>query len=161
MKPLALCPHHCSLYVDDTEAHQVCSLCWEPETRRRIQRLVFPAAVVQHLRARGRLADRLPPHSPACPAQTDHRPLEILYPQRNARLRLARDFGGQAQQVVLRAAHADRDRTVYWYLDRHFLGATTNRHTRPAALDKGWHVLEIVDGRGHRDRTRFYASTSY
>ncbi len=117
--------------------------------------------MVAHLRKRGRLTPELPPHTPGCPAITEAGPLAILYPQRNARLHLARDFGDQAQQVVLRAAHADRARTVYWYLDSHYLGATTKLHTRPATLDKGWHVLEILDGRGHRDRSRFYASRSY
>ena len=123
--------------------------------------LISPGAcylTLNVLRQRGQLL-QTPPHRPSCRARAEDQPLKILYPQSNARLRLARDFGAAAQQVILRAAHTDKDRILYWYLDHDFLGTTTDRHTRPAALDKGWHTLEIVDGNGNRDRTRFYASS--
>ncbi len=160
MPPLPLCPYHRSLYVNAEETQQVCSLCWETGAYQRVQRLVFPADIVQQLRRRGQLW-QLPPHRPSCRARTEDQPLKILYPQSNARLRLARDFGGRAQQVVLRAAHSDKSRILYWYLDHDFLGTTTDQHTRPAQLEKGWHTLEIVDGNGNRARTRFYASNTY
>ena len=104
----------------------------------------------------GRLGDRLPPHNPACPVQGDDRPLQIVYPRENARLWLPRDLDGTRQQLILRAAHRDADRALFWYLDYRFIGRSRDRHTRTAILDKGWHTLEVVDPAGHRDRARFY-----
>ena len=88
--------------------------------------------------------------------QNEVQPITILYPRYNARLWLPRDFGGRLQEIVLRVAHRDGTRQLFWYLDDRFLGTTQDRHMRSAPMDQGWHILEVVDETGHRDRTRFY-----
>ncbi|RMH99945.1 MAG: penicillin-binding protein 1C, partial [Calditrichaeota bacterium] len=155
MKPLRLCPFHKRLYVTTDEQYQVCSLCWTPGRYKGVQRLVYPPDVAQHLRRRGVPVDAAPPHRPDCPAQTEPAALQILYPPENARLWVPRDFGGRRQRVAFRVAHRQRERTVYWYLDHHYLGATRDIHEKAVELTRGWHTLEVVDEIGYRDRRRF------
>ena len=83
------------------------------------------------------------------------RPLKVLYPTPGARLQTGRDFDGKRQKIVLSAAHRDRDRALFWYVDRRFLGRTVNRHRMAVSLEPGGHALEIVDAHGFRDRARF------
>lgn len=154
MKPLPLCPYHRTIQVNGNETYQVCSRCWEADDHHPVNRLLFPAEVAQHMQ--GRFGDRLPPHNPACPVQGDDHPLQIVYPRQNARLWLPRDLDGARQQLVMRAAHRDANRALFWYLDDRFIGRSQDRHTRAAAVDRGWHILEVVDPAGHRDRARFY-----
>jgi len=147
-KPLRLCPFHERIYISDDETHQVCSLCWETGHYKPMQLLFYPPDVVQYLRARGQLINDIPPHNPACPAQTERLALQILYPQEDARLWVPRDFGGTLQKVTMRVAHRENQRVIFWYLDNHYLGNTINRHEKAVDLTKGWHVLEVVDETG-------------
>lgn len=162
MKPLRLCPYHQRIFVSDDEKYQVCSLCWEPGHYHDRERLIYPPEVAQYLRGRGQILGELPPHKPDCPGQLSQGPggrltLQIVYPQEDARLWVPRDFGGELQKVILRAAHRENRRMIYWYLDNRYLGSTINRHEQAVELARGWHVLEVVDESGFRDRKRFYA----
>lgn len=162
MKPLRLCPYHQRIFVSEDEKYQVCSLCWEPGHYHGRERLVYPPEVAQYLRERGQIVGDLPPHKPDCPGQVSQGAggqlaLQIVYPQEDARLWVPRDFGGELQKVILRAAHRENQRMIYWYLDDRYLGSTVNRHEKAVELARGWHVLEVVDETGFRDRKRFYA----
>ena len=157
MKPLRICPYHHHIYVNKNETYQVCSLCWEQGHH--IKRLLeYPPDIVQLLRERGHLVSVIPKHKPGCPSQSNTSPLQILYPQQHAFLWIPRDFSGDWQKLTMRVAHRDMDRTLYWYLDDHYLGSTVDKHTKAAELTRGWHELEVVDEAGNRDRTTFYVN---
>jgi penicillin-binding protein 1C len=157
MKPLEICPYHQSIYVNEEQTHQVCSLCWQPGHYKRISVLVYPPDVVQYLRGRGQVISAIPVHNPECPAQAESLPLQILYPQQDSKLWIPRDFDGNLQKVTMRVAHRERNRILYWYLNDHYLGSSSDQHLKAVALTKGWHVLEVVDELGNRDRKAFYA----
>ncbi len=156
---LRICPYHQVITVNADSTQRVCSLCWQSGEYRRVARLVYPPDVVHHLRQRGQSAGDLPPHRADCAAQADHAPVHIVYPTRNARLYLPRDFDGTVQNVVLRVTHRDKNRTLYWYLNHRYLGKTNTRHVKSIALPTGQHTLEVIDEIGHRDQTRFYVSS--
>ncbi len=156
MKPLRLCPFHHKIFVSGDKKHQVCSLCWESGHYHAESQLIYPPDVAQYLRQRGQIPGSIPPHKTDCPARATSQPLQIIYPQQNARLWVPRDFGGSLQKVTMRVAHRDSRRQLFWYLDDHYLGITENRHEKAVGLSKGWHTLEVIDGVGYRDRKRFY-----
>ena len=156
MAPLRVCPYHRHIFVTLDGAHQVCSLCWQPGGYTRVSRLVYPADVTQYLRERGQTVGGMPPHSPGCPAQQGGQMVQILYPQENAHLWVPRDFDGNRQQVALRAAHQEHRRVLFWYLDHRFIGSSQGRHIKAADVGGGWHVLDVVDELGNRDRRRFH-----
>ena len=56
---------------------------------------------------------------------------------------------------MLRAAHNDRERALFWYVNRRFLGRTVDRHRLAVDLESGLYALEVVDGHGFRDRVGF------
>ena len=149
------CPYHRGIVLNKAGTRQVCSLCWKPDDHRPARQTVYPPDVVQYLRERGQALEAPPPHKADCPAQLETRPLKVLYPTPGARLQTGRDFDGKRRKIVLRAAHRDRDRALFWYVDRRFLGRTVNRHRMAVSLEPGAHALEIVDAHGFRDRARF------
>ncbi len=155
-RPLRQCPYHQRIYVSTEREYAVCSLCWTPGQYRAQTVRMYPPDVVQYLRETGRLGAAPPRHNPDCPAQTGEPPLEIVYPTRNARLWLPRDFAGERQKLTARAAHRERQRTLYWYLNDRYLGSTVSRHELALDCPKGWNVLEVVDAVGYRARTRFF-----
>ena len=156
MKPLRLCPFHQKIFVSNTSGAEVCSYCWTPGDYAAKSLLMYPPDVVQYLRKHGHSIGSIPLHNPDCPAQSTFKPLEIIYPLNNARLWLPRDFHGEKQKISTRAAHRDGQRTIFWYLNDHYLGSTVSRHEMAISCTKGWNQLEIVDEIGYRDRKRFY-----
>ncbi len=155
-RPMVRCPYHRSIVLNEAGTHQVCSLCWKPGDYRLARQMVYPTDVVQYLRERGQVLHDPPPHKVDCPVQPEAKPLQVLYPTPEARLQVGRDFDGKQQPIVLRAAHSDRERALFWYVNRRFLGRTVNQHRLAVSLEPGTHALEIVDAHGFRDRTRFY-----
>jgi len=155
-KPLKICPYHKRVFVTNDEKYKVCSLCWETENHKPQSVLVYPPEAVQYLRERGQMISALPSHKPDCPSHTDNLALQIVYPQENSRLWVPRDFDGNLQKVTMRAAHREKDRTIFWYLDESYAGSSNKITTKALQLTKGWHVLEIIDEVGNRDKTRFY-----
>ncbi|MDE2810841.1 MAG: penicillin-binding protein 1C [Gemmatimonadota bacterium] len=155
-RPMPRCPYHRSIVLNGAGTHQVCSLCWKPDDHRLAQQMVYPTDVVQYLRERGQVLHDPPPHKADCPVQPEAKPLQVLYPTPEARLQVGRDFDGKQQPIVLRAAHSDRERALFWYVNHRFLGRTVNQHRLAVSLEPGAHALEIVDAHGFRDRTRFY-----
>ena len=155
-RPMARCPYHRSIVLNKAGTHQVCSLCWKPGDHRLARQMVYPTDVVQYLRERGQVLHDPPPHKADCPVQPEAKPLQVLYPTPEARLQVGRDFDGKQQPIVLRAAHSDRERALFWYVNHRFLGRTVNQHRLAVSLEPGAHALEIVDAHGFRDRTRFY-----
>ena len=155
-RPMDRCPYHRSIVLNTAGTHQVCSLCWQPGDHRLAQQTVYPTDVVQYLRERGQVLHDPPPHKADCPVQSEAKPLQVLYPTPEARLQVGRDFDGKQQPIVLRAAHSDQERALFWYVNRRFLGRTVNQHRLAVSLEPGAHALEIVDAHGFRDRTQFY-----
>ena len=155
-RPMGRCPYHRSIVLNRAGTHQVCSLCWQPGDHRLARQTVYPTDVVQYLRERGQVLHDPPPHKADCPVQPEAKPLQVLYPTPDARLQVGRDFDGERQKIVLRAAHSDRERALFWYVNRRFLGRTVNQHRLAVSLEPGAQSLEVVDAHGFRDRTRFY-----
>ena len=155
MRPMERCSYHRGIVLNGAGTRQVCSLCWEPGDHRPGRQAVYPADVVQYLRERGQALQAPRPHEEDCPAQLEARPLQVLYPRPGARLQAGRDFGGERQSIVLRAAHTDRERAMFWYANRRFLGRTVDRHRLAVSLEPGAYALEIVDAHGFRDRVGF------
>ncbi len=157
MKPMKVCPYHKKIHTTSDENSSVCSLCWGKSKHKETCCLVYPSDVVQFMRERGQVITDIPSHKAECPAQTEETlPMEIIYPQKWSRLWLPRDFDGSLQRVTLRAAHREKDRKIFWYLDDQYLGKTKDKHTKSIQLAKGWHSLEVVDEIGNRDKRTFH-----
>jgi len=155
---LRTCPFHRTITVTLDERHAVCSLCWTPGRYKTVRRLVYSPDITQYLRESGTPVSALPPHLPGCPGRNAPHPLQILYPVREAKLWIPRDFDGTLQHVTLRVAHRSERQTVYWYLDDVYLGQTRGSHKLPIKPTRGWHDLEVVDGDGRRARRRFFVA---
>ena len=76
-------------------------------------------------------------------------PVQFIYPQNGALLRMPRQLDGSIQGVVFRAAHHDSAETLWWHLDGSYIGETTLRHEMRLTPPAGKHTLTVVDGEGN------------
>lgn len=74
--------------------------------------------------------------------------IQFIYPQNGAVLVLPRQLSGAVEGIVFRVAHHRSDATLWWHLDRSYVGETTLRHEMLLAPAPGHHVLTVVDQDG-------------
>ncbi len=90
----------------------------------------------------------LPPFSEACSA-TNQKVLAFIYPLNHAKIIIPKDFDGQKERIVLEATHTNSTETLYWHLDKAFIGQTTYPHKLTIKpINKGKHQLMIMDTEG-------------
>lgn len=144
----AVCPFHKIVHLDATERWRVTSDCesvWRMKTK---SWFVLPP-VQEWFYCRSH-ADyqKLPPYRPGCHPQGEE-VMEMIYPQRNTRVFIPRDFGGEPQKVIFDAVHRSAATEVYWYVDDRFLGITRHIHQMELLLKEGRYQLTLMDGQGN------------
>jgi len=157
MKTMQLCPWHRSMFVDQNEKYEVCSLCWQEGKYHKVQKLVLPADINQYLRQQGQLIEKVPVHNPACTGEHADAVLEIIYPTENAHIWIPRDYDGKYQKITIRAAHRQIGSKIFWYLDDFYMGETKESHVKSLNLENGWHKLVLVDENGRKAEQKFYS----
>ncbi len=157
MKPLETCTYHQFKFFNSDESQQCCSRCWDNTGHVKKSVLVYPPDIAYYLREKGQFIEPLVSHNPLCPAYTAESALKIIYPNMEAKLFLPRDFDGITQAVVCKVGHANTGKTVYWYLDDHYLGSTIKEHKMGVVFKLGWNQLTVIDENGAKDTKKVFA----
>jgi penicillin-binding protein 1C len=74
--------------------------------------------------------------------------MEIIYPERGARLFVPVQLDGTHGQVGLEAAHREQDAVLYWSLDGEHIASTRGEHRIAVDLPQGRHELTLTDQYG-------------
>ncbi|MGI6149818.1 MAG: penicillin-binding protein 1C [Firmicutes bacterium] len=153
-KPLRYSPYERTLFVTLDEGMMVCSLCWNRQDLKTVQKVIYPLEVARYLGgAPGQYI--LPPHNPDCPALKAENPITVVYPQPSSLLFIPRGTDGEYQRVKLEALHANPGKRLFWYIDDAYLGQTQGSHHQLVSLENGWHRLYLVDEDGYTRNVSF------
>jgi len=159
MSPLKACEYHQFKYFSMDGNYQCCSQCWQNLGSVRKSVTCYPPDIAYYLREKGQFPEPVVAHYPNCPAYSSENSLKIIYPNMDAKLFLPRDFDGKTQAVLCKVGHVGTNKRVFWYLDGHFLGTTTESHTLGILFKEGWNQLKVVDENGAEDSRKVYAVT--
>jgi len=96
----------------------------------------------------------MPALSSDCTHGQGERTFRIIYPQNNSHIRLSPQSGTGHPAFIAEASALPRT-TLYWHLDRIFLGITREDHRFSIEAEDGWHVLTVEDAGGTRKILRF------
>lgn len=147
---LQLCPWHKTIFTTADGRWRVNADSWQEGEAKSLQVLLYPAEVVQFLRLSGQPVPAVPPWKPGTVSGTGQG-LALLQPSAGAQILLPVDLDGRRQPLALKAAHADPQALLFWYLDGQYLGQTSGRHSLviPAPAP-GRHSWLVVDSAGTR-----------
>lgn len=81
--------------------------------------------------------------------------IEIIYPTWDSELALPRGNDGSRQKVILSCVHSDPNATIFWHLDNEYIGSTNGAHNMAVEIEKGEHILIVVDESGKKNKVRF------
>lgn len=141
------CPYHHVVLLDSTGQYRADSRCHPVSRLRRDTLLVLPPLAEAYYRRRQSGYRLMPPYAPGC-RETQSAAMALLYPKAGARLLIPIDLAGQPSDIVCRASHRRPDATIYWHLDKTYLGSTNEQHKMPIRPTPGSHMLTLFDEMG-------------
>jgi len=143
------CPYHQLVHLDQTAHYRVNSSC-EP-VNNIITKSWFILPPVMEWYYKSKHADYviLPPFREDCLASLGAS-MDFIYPKDYAsKVYLTKDFAGNVQPVILKAAHAQPSMKLFWYINDAFLGATQTFHEMSLREKSGNYFITIADEYGN------------
>lgn len=149
-----VCPYHRRVHLSADERYRVNSSCIPVADIVTKPWFVLPPSQEYYYRMYNAGYKPLPPWMPGC-VQPGERNIEIIYPEHKSALYLPRGFTGEQEKFVFRAALAERDAAIYWYVDDEYAGSTEGNHQLALRAAPGEHVLTLVDDAGNMRKIIF------
>lgn len=144
-----LCPYHRLVHLSEDERYRVNSSCEKIERIISVPWFVLPPAEEHYYRNYHTDYRPLPPVKPGCEQNPD-RQFALIYPEQGMSLYLPKGFSGKREEFIFKAAHSRPDATLYWHIDRKYIGETTGDHQITCSPDPGKHLLTLIDDEGSR-----------
>ncbi len=148
------CPYHIMIHLDEKEQFRVDAQCYPADKIKHRPQFVLPPSYAHYYKKRHIEYPELPDFADGCHAHNEI-PLEIIYPKEGAEIFLPRDLLGKKTSIVVQAAHSKSNATIYWHLDKEYIGSTRGDHQMAISPPKGQHTLLLVDEYGQEYRRSF------
>lgn len=146
-----LCPYHRTILVDANTRERV-----RPSADAdRVAWFVLPPAIEHYYMPVDPTYRPLPPWAPDAAQDEEGDIMELIYPDRGARILVPVLLHGTHGQVVLEAAHRERTAKIHWDLDGEHRGTTIGEHRLAMGLEAGRHRLTLTDQAGRTLQTHF------
>jgi penicillin-binding protein 1C len=147
------CPYHKLVHLDPEGRYRVTSECEDPADMIHKPWFVLPPVMEWYYRQVNPLYKPLPPYKPGC-VQNSYNLMELIYPQKNAKIYLPVEMDGSEGKIVLQAAHHNPDAVIYWHIDDKYIGMTNGIHEMAINPGAGNHIITLVDDKGNSLRRR-------
>ncbi len=150
------CSFHRKVHLSQDGQYRVTADCVPASERRSSTRFVLPPSWEYFYRRKDPSYQPLPPFAPYCDSDGETQEMALIHPP-NARSSFYLPIGlsGEKGELVFEASHRDPNEKLHWHLDQRFLGKTSTPHKMAFKVEKGDHVVTIVDGSGRTIRHPF------
>ncbi|WP_187270945.1 penicillin-binding protein 1C [Neolewinella aurantiaca] len=151
-----VCPHHKKIFTNEAATFRVRLDCG-PTPATPHNWFVLPARQAFYYRQQHPEYQPMPPLHPDCGSghEVAQSPMQFIYPYKNGVLSPVKNWKGETEPIFFELAHQDKETTVFWHLDGNYLGETTLFHSLTVDVEKGRHLLTVVDKAGNRLERRF------
>lgn len=150
----AVCPFHKIIHLDQSGQNRVNSECYPVSQMKSKAFFILPPAQDEYYRKKNYFYKSLPPLLKGC-YNTDHRVMEVIYPQDYSHIFLPRGFDGTPEKTVFEIAHRDKESQIYWHLDGVYIATTQEKHKYSLNTHPGKHTLVLVDDKGEKLSLKF------
>ena len=144
----AVCPYHKLVHLDATEQFRVNSSCEDVDKIVNRKWFVLPPVMEYYYKSLHIDYKPLPPFRDDC-MQTQVASMDFIYPKKNSKIYLTKNFNGIIQPVILKVAHSNKEAKLYWYVDNVYKGTTQTFHEMQVETTTGFHYITITDDFGN------------
>ena len=140
------CPYHRRILVSHDGKYRV--EAGEPGA---VARSIFrlPPAMEWYYRQHHPEYETVPPFMPGSVTGDGTSPMEFIYPENGASVRIPRQLDGSLKGIVLNLAHSTPYAEVFWHIDNVYLGSTRHIHQMTVLPAEGRHTVTAVDDEGN------------
>ncbi|MBX2901509.1 MAG: penicillin-binding protein 1C [Cyclobacteriaceae bacterium] len=150
-----VCKYHKLLHLSADGRYQVHSGC-EPVSQIKTQPwFVLPPVQEYYFKTKNISYKPMPAFKRNCEQPLTVASMEIIYPTNYARIFIPRELDGTPGQVLLQATHRNARATIYWHLDKEFIGTTAGSHKLAVTPQAGSHSLLLLDDDGNTVDLKF------
>ena len=149
---LPVCPFHKSILTDLSGEYLIHKQCSRADNSVLSRRFVLPPTQEYYYRIKNPSYRGMPSEYLPCDEiiPTTQKTMEFIYPNKNTKLIIPRDFDGKKGRVVFRIAHTDPSAKIFWHIDDTFAGSTQDIHSLEVLIEPGKHLLSATDNRGYQ-----------
>lgn len=144
----AACPFHVLLNVDALEQFQVNTSCELVENIKQKSWFVLPPLMEYYYKDNNPFYKPSPKFKDACLGEIKSA-MKFIYPTEKSSIFLPKNFDGEKNELVLKVAHSSKESTLFWYVDKLFLGTTQEKHEFAVRLKTGNYIISVTDNFGN------------
>ncbi|MEO7446205.1 MAG: penicillin-binding protein 1C [Ferruginibacter sp.] len=145
-----LCPYHKMVHVDASGNWQVNESCVTIANMQHVSWFILPPAMEYFYKRHNHNYLPVPPFLPGCEKSGSNAPMEIIWPQANARIYVPLEISGDRGKTIFNATNRRTQAKLFWTLDDNFIGETTVTHEMALSPTAGRHILTVTDDEGNR-----------
>ncbi len=146
-----VCPYCRTIHLDASEKYRVTADCESPDNIVHKKWFVLPPAMEYYYKQHNSDYRILPPMRRDCMNHSDgDLPIQIIYPESNAKIFLPKGFDGERQRMVFEATSRIAGNRLFWHIDNDYVAVTQDIHRISADLSAGRHLVTITDQEGNR-----------
>ena len=142
------CPYHIQVNITADERFRIYEHCADQEMIIRKKWFVLPPAWEWYYKQQHPEYKILPPFKSGCGAD-EQLPMQFIYPQQNARIKLSKQMDGRVGDITFELAHSRSNATVFWHLDEEYITSTQDFHKISLRPTTGKHSLTVTDNEGY------------
>ena len=149
------CNLHQTIHLDKSERFQVNSSCYPVDHMKSKNWFILPPVQSWYYKKYHPKYEKIPPFMPSCDVADSNPLFDLVYPNRDTKVIVPNEQNGQMGHVIFEAAHENITSTIYWHLDKEYLGYTTGLHQIGVQPLKGDHTLTLIDDSGNELQRQF------
>jgi penicillin-binding protein 1C len=142
------CPYHSMVHLDGSMNWRVSSACCSPNNMVHKPWFILPPVMEYFYAKKNQLYQYLPAWRADC-NEAKENPMEFVFPVFGTKLYVPIELDEKRGEAVFRIAHRKDDVTLYWHLDKEYLGTTKHIHEFGIQPDAGKHRITVVDDNGN------------
>jgi penicillin-binding protein 1C len=150
------CPYHQIIHTDATGKFRVNSDCESINNMNHQSYFILPPSMEFYYKKHNATYKELPEWRNDCKQNTNQQnPIEMIYPKRSNKIFIPLELNGIKGKVVFKAAHSKYKSQIFWHIDGVYIGQTNEIHQMALFVEKGIHLLVLVDDEGNRLEQNF------
>lgn len=145
-----LCPYHTIIHLDQSLQYRVTENCVSPSAMMHKSWFILPPVMEWYYKRKHFDYKPAPAYRSDCGVANSQRPMELIYPEPNAKIYVPVELSGEKGKTIFTAAHQKAEAKIFWHLDNEYIGVTTHFHQMALSPAAGKHTITLVDESGER-----------
>jgi len=142
------CPYHILIHLDEKEQFQVNASCEDLSKIIHKPWFTLPPLMEYYYKTKNPFYKSLPEFREDC-YTNNIEIMQFIYPKETSVIFLPKDLDGNTNPLIIKIAHNRPETTIYWYIDKEFIGSTKDIHEKAITPIEGFHIITAVDAFGN------------